>query len=107
MLLTIAICSVCTMLPVLCWDGHLALDNEPMSSSLEKASSPAPNFPQLPGALCVGLTPCGLFLIQFGMSAHVVFVRLTFWQKCWGDCTGEAPGAARRRSLTVHSDAST
>ncbi|EGV96540.1 hypothetical protein I79_000565 [Cricetulus griseus] len=53
-------------------------------SSLGRASSSAPSFPQLPIVLYVELRPHGHFSpVQFGIFIDVIFVQLTFIQSYW------------------------
>jgi hypothetical protein len=47
-------------------------------SSLEKATSPALSFSQLPGVLCMVLRALGIALIDFALSTGVIPVQFIF-----------------------------
>jgi hypothetical protein len=59
---------------------HLALDNQLICSSLEKAATTSANFSQLPIVLYLELRLLGLFPVYFGMSIGFVLVQLKFGQ---------------------------
>ena len=50
---------------------HLVLGNQLVCSSLEKTVSPIRGMSELP-VLCVGVRPCGLSPIPFGISVSIL-----------------------------------
>lgn len=63
-------------------DHLFVLDSQLVCSSLGKAISPTCSISLLPLVLWVGLWPCGLFLLHFGMSI-ICLDQLMFKTSCW------------------------
>lgn len=62
---------------------HLTLDNQSVCSSLGKATSLAPNFPQLPRVPCAELRLCGISLVPFDMTIGVILAQVRLVLSCW------------------------
>lgn len=61
---------------------HLFLDNQFVYYSLGKIISPMLSIPYLRVVCWVGLKPCGLSHIYFGMSSGTILVQLKFGKSC-------------------------
>lgn len=62
---------------------NLVLGNQLVCFSLVEATSPTPNFPKLPIALCMALRSRGLFPIWFDMFIGIILAQHTFGQSRW------------------------
>lgn len=49
---------------------------------MEKTTTPTLSLPQLPKVPCIGLKPCGVFLIYSNKFLGVVLVQFTVGQLC-------------------------
>lgn len=57
---------------------HLVLDNQLVCSSLGKATSLVPSFPQLPIPLCAGFRPHELLPVHSGMFIGIILFSSHF-----------------------------